>query len=510
MGLFTNLNDRFGKNTFPPTKEIANRWEWVEYWSGLRDGNEQYVRNEAYRRGLGGKTREAYLSQPVPKALSQASSNLLFGEEPIFRAADNADQQRLDTIIRENKLLAQCRAAAVTTSSEGGVYLKVSVDPATPRGRAVPIIQFIKETRVIPQFRAFSELTAATIITSWEENDKIYRLMENHEPGIITYELWRGSTSELGLQVPLASHPRTADIDETVETGIPELLVAYVPNSLSTDSPFGNSDYANGVDDLFFAFNDATSIAHRATQAGVPMTVMPRELLDENNNLNHEQTIIAVNKLADTLGEGDIGKMIETVQHQAQQDKFMNYAKEVLDLLLIFSGISPQSVGRQVDGGAVSGTALKLKMASTLSTAAGKAAFFEDSLADLLRLAAILDTETIGEGDMVKEGQSWTNAEGEISVTLNDGLPNDETEIAQIIQTLRGAGVISVQESVKRANPHMTEDQLAAEIAAIQADKNNDLDFIAAGLPQENPLQLIGELEDEEEELEEAEEPEEA
>lgn len=495
MGIFTNLNDKFGKNTFPPTKEVADRWEWVQYWAGLRDGKEEYVRNEAFRRGLGGKTREAYLSQPVPKALSQASSNLLFGEEPILRSADNADQERLDTIVRENKLLAQCRAAAVTTSSEGGVYIKVSIDPSTPRGRAVPIIQFIRETRVIPEFKAFSELTAATVITAWEENERIYRLLENHQPGLITYELYRGASTELGMQVPLTSHPKTADLDEMVETGVPELLVSYVPNSLATDSPFGKSDYGDGIDDLFFAFNDATSIAHRATQTGVPLTVMPRELLDENNNLNHEKTIIAVNKLADTLGEGDIGKMIETVQHQAQQDKFMGYAKEVLDLLLIFSGISPQSVGRNIDGGAVSGTALKLKMASTLSTAAGKAAFFEDGLSHTLRLAAILDTETVGQGDEVKAGFAWTNADGKCSVKLNDGLPNDENETAQIIHTLRGAGAISIQESVKRANPHMTEDQLAAEIAAIKEDKNTDFQTIAGTLPGVDTAQtLVGDL----------------
>ena len=475
MALFTNLNQMLGRNNYPPTQELADRWEWIQYWSGLREGNEQYVRNEAFRRGFGGFSRETYITQPVPHALSQASSNLLFGEEPIIRSADNSDQQRLNQIISENRLLSQCKAAAITTSSEGGVYLKVSVDPETPRGRAVPILQFIRETRVLPQFKGFSELVAATIVSTWEEDEKIYRLLENHSPGYITYELYKGTTTELGTKLPLSSHPRTQDIDEEVETGVDELLVSYIPNSLSTDSPFGNSDYGNGVDDLFLAFNDATSIAHRATQAGVPMTVVPRELLDENNNLNHEQTIISVNKLADTLGEGNIKNMVETIQHQAQQDKFMNYAKEVLDLLLVFSGISPQSVGRNVDGGAVSGTALKLKMASTLSTAAGKAAFFEDSLSHMLRLAAILDQETVGQVDYVKEGVAWENAEGQISVQLSDGLPNDENETAQIINNLRAAGVISLQESVKRANPHMTEDQLEDEVEAIINDQINNL-----------------------------------
>jgi len=495
MGIFADLNARFGNATFPPNKEIADRWEWVDYWSGLRDGKEEFVRNEAYRRGLGGKVREAYIAQPVPRAISQASANLLFGEDPEIRVAsgNNDDQQRLNQIVSENKLLAQCRAAAVTTSSEGGVYVKVAVDPSTPRGRKVPLIQFITETRVIPRFEAFSELTAASIITSWEEGNRTLRLFETHQPGVISYELFAGGSTSLGTQIDLSNNERTAGLDPEIETGVPDLLVSYIPNSLNTDSPFGVSDYANGVDDLFFAFNDATSIAHKATQSGVPLTVLPRELLDENQNLNHEQSIIAVNKLADTLGEGDIGKMIQTIQHTAQQDKFMAYAQELLDLIFIFSGLSPQSVGRSVDGGAYSGIAIKLKMASTLSTAAGKAAFFEDALSESLGLAALLDQEAVGAGDLVKPGYTW-NEDTNVSVRLRDGLPDDEMELAQIVQTLRSAGSISIEQAIRRANPHFSEDQIQAELESIRQDAVAETQAITGSLPGISAADLVGNL----------------
>jgi len=494
MGIFTGLNNMMGKNTFPPTKEIADRWEWIAYWSGLRDNNEIYVRNEAIKRGMGGRNRQAYIAQPVPRALSQASANLLFGEPPTIKAGNPDDQERLDAIIGTNKLFAQCRAAAITSSSEGGVYLKVSIDPSTPRGQKVPLIQFIEERRVIPNFQNFSELVSATVITNWQENNKVYRLMENHIPGYISYELYAGGSNEIGLKIPLANHPKTAGIEEEMETGVSELLVSYIPNSLNTNSPFGVSDYANGIDDLFFAFNDATSIAHRATQSGVPLTVLPRELLDENQSLNHEKTIVAVNKLADTLGEGDVSKMIETVQHNAQQDKFMSYAKEVLDLLLIFSGISPQSIGRSVDGGATSGTALKLKMSSTLSTAAGKAVFYEDSLAEMLRLAAILDTETFGDGNNIKEAADWTEAESAVSVKLDDGLPDDEIEMANIIQRLKASGAISLEQAVRKANPHMTDEQVEAEIDAIRAETQAETAAIGEALPTTNIGNILSDI----------------
>jgi hypothetical protein len=217
--------------------------------------------------------------------------------------------------------------------------------------------------------------------------------------------------------------------------------------------------------------------------------------LDENNGLNHERTVISVNKLADTLGEGDISKMIQVIQNQAQQDKFMNYANEVLDMLLIFSGLSPQTVGRNVHGAAVSGTALKLKMASTLSTAAGKAAFFEDTLSEVLSIAARLDTETIGSGNQIKPAAEWTDPEAPVTVKLKDGLPDDEKENAQIIQILKNAGVMSIREAVMRANPHASEEQIEQEIAAIANDTAAEASAIGAALAPSAPVtSLVGDL----------------
>ena len=498
MPIFEDINKKLGRNNWPPTQEIADRWEWVAYWAGLRDGKEEYVRNEAIKRNMGGRNRDAYVAMPVPYALSKASSNLLFGEAPKIVAANQEDQQRLDLIVHKNKLIAQCRAAAVTSSSEGGVYLKLSVDPSTPVGRQVPRLQFLQEARVIPQFVA-NELIQATIITSWSEGNgrRVYRLLENHQPGIISYKLYLGSNTDIGSEIGLNSYDKTVNLDPEIETGIDELLVSYIPNSLSVNSPFGVSDYANGIDNLFYQFNDATSIAHRATQAGVPLTMMPRDILDENQNLNHEKTIIAVNKLADTLGEGDLSKMIQTVQHNAQQDKFMSYANEVLDLLLLFSGLSGASFGREDVGNASSGTALKLKMASTLATAASKASFYEDSLSEMLRLAALLDSETVGDGNMIKEGYNWVEADGMISVRLADGLPEDENETSAIIQKLRSAGVISIKEAIRKANPEWTEEQVDQELEDIQGDIGTETAAIGNALaPTQTGVDLVGNLND--------------
>jgi hypothetical protein len=495
MGILTGINNSMGKNTYPPSREIGDHWEWMEYFDGLLRGKHEYVRAEAYKRDMGGSSRAPYVAQPVPFALAQASSNLLFGETPSVVAGDPEDQTNIERIIRDNRLWASSRAGAITTSALGEVFIKVCSDPSTPKGKRSPLIQFIDPRRVIPEFSDTGELLAATIVTTWEESRRTYRLYEVHEPGFVWYELYAGNNTVLGNQVPLDTHDSTLDLNEdAAPTGMTDLAVIHVPNALMTDSPYGISDYANGIDNLFYAFNDATSIAHRATQAGVPFTVMPRELLDDNQNLNHEKTIIAVNQLADTLGEGSISSMIETVQHQANQDKFMAYANEVLDLLLMFSGMNPQSFGRNNDGGAQSGTALKLKMSATLATAAAKGSFFEEGLSEALRLAAQLDSVEVDDGQNVKLAQEWADVESAPTVKLQDGLPDDESQTATIIQALKNAGAISIDQAVRRANPTWTDEQVSDELDRIVAEGDAEIASISSVLPTVQTDQILSNL----------------
>lgn len=497
MGLFINMNNKFGKNNFPASNEVLNNWEWIAYWRGLLNGSDEYVRNEAIKRNMGGNSKESYIAQPIPYTISRASSNLLFSESPDVKLANDNDNENLERIIRENKLWTQCRAAALTCSALGGVYCKVTVDPSTPRGRRTPLIQFIDPDLVQPEFSSSSELIKADIvIEEWEEGNsgRIYRLVESNEINIISLSLYAGTSNAIGNKVPLGSHEKTRDLKEVKTNNLDELAVVYIANSLNTGNHFGVSDYAHGVDNLFYAFNDATTIAHKATQAGVPYTVIPKEFADENNNLSHEKTIITVNKLSDTLGDGDFSKMIETIQHNAQQDKFMAYANEILDQILMSVGLSPQSVGRSVDGGATSGTALKLKMITSLQTAAGKAAYFEDGLNYILRIAAKLDAEEYGYDNFIKKAENWEDSEAAVSVKLKDGLPDDEIANASIVQTLKAAGVISMKEAIKKVNPTFTDDQVNQEMKEIQEEADAETVSIANALPSSPGLSLANAL----------------
>jgi hypothetical protein len=488
-----NMNARFGKNNFPADNETLNHWEWVAYWRGLLEGQEEYVRAEAYKRNMGGSLNQPYVAQPVPFAISRASSNLLFGENPEVESNDE-DRANYERIIKDNKLWSQSRSAAITASALAGVFAKSMIDTSTPRGRRSPIIQFIEPDKVVPVFSDSGELIeASVIIQQWDEgHGKVYRLIEHNTAETIKLTLYVGTSNAIGNSVPLKSHNKTKEMIEESPNTIEMLPIVYIPNSLTTGSNFGVSDYAHGLDNLFYTFNDAASIAHRATQAGVPYTIVPKELTDQNNNLNHEKTVLSINKLASTLGDSDINKMITTIQHNAQQDKFMNYANEVLDQILIFSGLSPQSIGRSLDGGATSGTALRLKMITSLQTAAAKAAYFEDGLNYILEVAARLDAQTFGSGSNIKKGNTWTDFN--VSITLKDGLPDDEVATANIIQTLRNAGTLSIKQAVQKANPNFTDEQVNEAVDEIKSDNEQETKAIANSLPTSPALSLADAL----------------
>jgi hypothetical protein len=56
------------------------------------------------------------MSDPLPERISDAFADLIFGADPSFTAADEADQERLDDLIDENDLPSELQRAAGAAS----------------------------------------------------------------------------------------------------------------------------------------------------------------------------------------------------------------------------------------------------------------------------------------------------------------------------------------------------------------------------------------------------------
>lgn len=462
MGIMTQLATRLGvTQTWPPAgqREI---WEEVELFQALRLSDETRIRMEA---SIG--WWKPYVLSPVPRMVSRASANLLFGEAATFSAENENDQDNLDRIIIENGLHSEAHRAAVISSSEGEVWGRIVVAPDV---LDVPIIEFVSRRNVIPHF-AGRFVQGATFVTEWATGtSEVVRLLETYDAGSIESLLCRGTRTTLGQPIGLDSFDPTRGRQEMVLTGIDWPLVAFIPNTIDADVTRGYSDYA-GLRDRFLALNEAATVGQANLRlAGRKRALVDGAYLNRNMRLDTDDDVLI---RTDGNGvDGDPAKALQIIDYAFQAKETIAWVDHLLDTTLAMAGISPQSVGRNVDGGAISGTALKLKMSHSLMEAAGKQRHFAKGLKRLLRAAQIIDGRSIGEGGFAR---SYVARDSEPSITFGDGLPRDDMETADEIMKLVSADALSIEQRVERANPDFTEQQMTDEIDRLRAEQTQAL-----------------------------------
>lgn len=459
MGVISSINTTLlGRNTWPPAA-LADRWEEVELFAALRDSDEDRVRQQASVNWA-----HPYILSPLPRMISRASANLLFGEPADVTASNDTDQEALDALVSDNDLASELVRAALISSSEGEVWGRVIVQPALQDS---PIIEWCSPSRVIPHFHGRFVL-GATFVTEWSVTGReVMRLLESYDPGTITSTLYRGTNSSIGTPVPLDSFGPTEGRMDVVTTGIDQALVAFVPNSLGPDPTRGFSDY-RGLEARFLAINEATTIAQQNLKlAGRKRALVDAQYLDRNGKLVDGDDVFV--RQADDEMMGDAAKPLQMIDYQYDSAAVTAWVDHLLDSTLAYAGIAPQMVGRELDGGATSGTALRLRMSHSLLEASGKGRHFDKGLARLLRFAAIIDGRPTTEGGF---GRRWADADTPPTVRRADGLMRDDKQTSEIIAALVGAEVVSLEGAVGLWRPDWTSDQVAEEVARIQTERS--------------------------------------
>ena len=456
MGLFMTLADMLGASGDWPPPSQAQVWSDVELYQALLCSDETRLRQEQSI-----QWNERYLISPVPRMISRAKANLLFGELPEITAGNDTDQERLDFLVEEQGLMAELHRAAVMASAEGEIWGRVVVDP---NACAVPIVEFVSRSRVIPHFNG-RFVAGATFVTTWETGrTERVRLLETYEAGRIESRLYRGTDIRLGLEIDLGSFEYTAGRQERVQTGIDWPLVAFMPNSIDTDPTRGYSDY-QGLRDRFLAINDALTVG----QDNLDLAGRKRALVDgkylRNGQLPKGDDVFIAD--ARVTGDGVNSKPLQVIDYSFDASETVAWINHLIDSTLSLAGVSPQQVGRSVDGGAVSGTALRLKMSHSLLEAAGTGRYMDRGITRLLHAAQILDARTAADGGF---GRKWTEPDTPPSIVRQDGLPRDDTEAAAQLVQLVNADAISLEQRVAFLHPDWTEAQRVEEIDRLRAE----------------------------------------
>ena len=440
-----------------PNPAQAAIWEEVEFFRALRVSDEVRIRQHASV-----AWNYPYMLTPIPRMISRASANMLFGEPPQINAADEADQERLDFIVDENDLTSELHRGAVIASSEGEVWGRIVVQPSV---LDAPIIEFVSREQVIPHFSG-RFVTGATFIQEWQEGTNDFlRLFEHYEAGIIRSELYRGTRTALGVKIDLTAYDRTRNVAEQVVTGIPRPLCAFVPNSIDADPQRGFSDY-RGLEDRFLALNESSTIG----QQNMRLAGRKRALIDSSYMKDGKPPVgddVFLRKDANASMDGS-SKPLELLEYSFDASAITAWVDHILDTTLLLSGVAPQSVGRSVDGGAISGTALRLKMAHTLVESSGKGRFFDRGTRRLLQYAAMIDARRTTEGGF---GRKWSSREPELpSIERADALPRDDMEAANRLVLLTNAQAISLEEKVRAVHPEWDKEQVDEEVDRINGE----------------------------------------
>lgn len=450
-----------------------------------------------------GNIRDAKLHVPLAGDIASTSADLLFGEPPAWSIPEDLDgaeqtQGRLDKII-ENGLIPVLLEGAEIDSALGGVYLRVvaDVEMGTPTFDAIP------PESAVPEWRG-NRLKA---VMFWREiqNDqgKVYRHVERHEPGWIYHGLYIGSEERLGVPVDLRLHPETEGFYQQVGdagramTGTEMLTAEYIPNMrpnrLMRGSPLGRSDYQS-IEPTMDALDEAWSSLMRDIRLGKSRLIVPESYLESNGpgrgaRFSAERELFTpVKAMPDNEGIS-----IEEVQFNIRVDDHLNACRNLAVQALRGAGYASQTFGEGDQGGPATATEVQARERRSFVTRDRKIGYWRPPLARLSLAALQMDKFWFGSdsGDVSEQpNMEWP-----------DGVQTDMETTSKIVQMLDAAKAVSLRTKIQMVHPQWDKDQVEEEMeliegdGAVEVDADDDAD-LGDELPGDGPEAPVDDTED--------------
>lgn len=428
-----------------------------------------------------GPDRRVKLHVPIAAELVQASADLLFADTVTVEADDQATQDRLADLI-DDGFHTEIATAAESAAALSGVYLRVTWDETV--NPDAPFITHVDADQAIPEFM-WGRLRA---VTFWQvvarDGKQVWRHLERHEldaagNGIILHGLYEGADDKLGHVVPLTDQPATAPLAPMVNafgaisSESPGLCVRYVPNQRPnrrwrTDPlgrNFGRSDL-DGVEQLMDALDEVYTSWMRDIRLGKARIMIARQLLDNAGTgsgaaFNAEQEAYA----ALNMLQGDntsINDLITETQFKIRVQEHQQTAQQLIIDILQMAGYSSETFGIYEGGGGTrTATEVEAKQQRSLLTRDRKIREWRPALVDILEKLLWVDKAIFN--TPVKPAAP--------DVTFPDAVQESQLTIAQTAQLLRAAEAASDETIVGMVHPDWDEDDIAEEVAKIQAQR---------------------------------------
>jgi len=485
-----------GAQQFPP-QEWLPVYDKYRLWAALYSGDPNRL-SDAYSSMVYTPTpkgsfwakhikdeRQTMIHVPVAGDIATVSADLLFSESPTISVSKEEPQgeqtnDRLREITEQNDFQAVLLEAAETAAAMGGVFVKVNWDRDL---YDYPIFSIAQVDSALPVFQwGMLQKVGLYKIIHEELRDNeltVWRHGEIHERGVIHNKLYVGTRNTLGHEVSLESNPYTTGMEPTVETGIDDILIRYIPNrrpnKLWRGSALGQSDYA-GLEGMMDSLDEVYTSWIRDLRLAKSRIIVPETFLEfdtEENRRYFDAERSAYQGM--NMGPAGDGQQITMNQFAIRAEEHRETALNFLDRIIATAGYSPQSFGLNIEGRADSGTALRVRERKSLKTQGKKQRYFRKPIEDLLHLVLVVDNMLLG--------NRGTNLNIRPRVSFADGIPDDPHQMADSLQKINQAEAMSIQTKVEWLHPDWDESQVEEEVKRIKQEKGMDVPDIPMALP---------------------------
>ncbi|PFP30409.1 portal protein [Bacillus sp. AFS073361] len=417
-------------------------------------------------------------------------SDLLVGEPPSFESGlpDSSEEQKaVNRYVEENDLVKLVHESAIGNGYRGDAWIKTrygyrqDFSEVIQRGGTIPagiemepIIEHVNAEFVFPEtsrgnvksFKAVNICTVEYVIDG--KTEKPFLNVERHIPGYIIYERYRLFEFEGGIDTrwgyplqifTIGERVATGREEDTVETGVPHLLVHHIPYK-SVDDDWEGVSGLEKLESLLAAINDRLVSLDFILMKHSDPTAYGPELDGSGDNVRLSGAYIPMTKEDATPGymtwDGQLNSAFKEL--------------EVLISLVFQISETPQWLFGTVLGENSGGTgtshtdsaSIKARFLPILSKVNRIRTHYDKAIRDALWTCQLLD---VAHGEANFEPVYPT-------IAWKDGIPVNEKEQAEIMQLRTQKPTLDVKSAIKRQDN--VDDMQADEIMRrIEEDEKN-------------------------------------
>jgi hypothetical protein len=445
-----------------PLKSEKKIHEEIALYRALREGDRQYLADY-----VGWKADRPYYLDPLAERIPETWADLLFGDDPTIKPAEDDDEVLLENIVEENDLPSALQEAEETCAAEGEVWWRVFKDGDT---RSVPTIEWHSRLDVIPLYVAHKLVAVAVVSEVGREaadagdRDKVWRYVGIHEEGVMFNYLFKGEDRRLGEVRPLTDHEAVSDLKDVWDHGLASMLAGRVVNKRAPRN--GSRSVYHGIRDFLLALNENFAIGQEnARLTGKKRAILTADMLDAEGNFPSD-TDVFIRHLTDGDQDRPTDSLLQ-IDWQFDANALIQWDERLEEKAITRSRIAPQLIGQNTEG-ALTGPALRARLLDTLLARMGKGRSWDDELPKALAAAQMVDNLAEAQGGF---GREWKSPAERPSVERGDALPVDQEDEVQRISQELSAEILSTKTAIEQRHPDWSEERVEQEIKQILEDR---------------------------------------